>query len=75
MLIHIVERDPANYGEAMKSSKEQELNKAMEEEISPLNRLGVFEVIKRPYDSNILHSKWFFKTKTDAEGKIERSRA
>lgn len=36
-----------------------------------MRRLGVFEVIKRFRDSNVLHSKWNFKMKTDAEGQVE----
>nr|CCA22025.1 pol polyprotein putative [Albugo laibachii Nc14] len=72
---HIVERVPLNYGEAMKSSKALEWTRAMDEEISALLRLGVFEVIKRPRDSKALHSKWVFKTKNDAEGRAERFKA
>lgn len=71
MVSHIVELHPRNYSEAMKSSKVLKWKKAMEEEISALRRLGVFEVIKRFRDSNVLHSKWGFKTKTDAEGQVE----
>lgn len=69
---HIVERDTANYGGAMESSKAKEWNIAMEEEISAFNRRGDFEVNKRAHDSNVLHIKWVIKTKTDARGEFER---
>nr|CCA27058.1 putative polyprotein [Albugo laibachii Nc14] len=75
MVNHIVERDPLNYGEVRKSSKALEWSKAMEEEISALLRLEVFEVIKRPRDSKEVQSKWVFKTKTSAEARVERFKA
>ena len=49
-----------------------ELSAATKQEISALIRLGVFEVNKRPHDSNALQNKWVNRTKTDAEGKVER---
>lgn len=44
----------------------------MEEAISFLLRLGVFEVIKRRQDRDALHNKLLYKTKTDAEAQVER---
>ena len=35
----------------------------------------MWRLIKRPPGSNTLHTKWVFKTKTDAHGEIERLKA
>lgn len=47
----------------------------MEEKISALIRQEFTKSFKRARESNVLQSKWFFKTNTDAEGKIERFKA
>lgn len=59
----------------MKSLKAAGWTKAMVEEIEALIRLELFEVIKRPPGSNALYCKWVFKTKTDAQGLLERLKA
>ncbi|GAB9471215.1 unnamed protein product, partial [Globisporangium polare] len=75
LLNHVFDRDPKNYAEAMKSLNAAGWITAMTEEIEALIRLGVFSVIKRPSGSNVLHSKWVFKTKTDSQGLLERLKA
>nr|CCA27549.1 hypothetical protein PITG_05283 [Albugo laibachii Nc14] len=59
----------------MKSSKALEWSKTLEEKNSALLRLGAFEVITRLRDSKALHSKWVFKTMTDAEDRAEQFKA
>ncbi|KAG2790690.1 hypothetical protein PC129_g17557 [Phytophthora cactorum] len=45
---------------------------AIEEELRALEENGVWVVVVPPVDSHVLHTKWVFKTKTDADGAIER---
>ncbi|CAI5734969.1 unnamed protein product [Hyaloperonospora brassicae] len=73
--IHVYERDPTNYSEAMRSTKRPDWEKAMRKEIAALEANDVWRVIKRPAGSNALHSKWVYKTKTDAHGDLERYKA
>lgn len=47
----------------------------MGEELKALEASGICELIKRPEQVNALHTKWMFKTKTDANGNIERFKA
>uniref|UniRef100_A0AAV1UQN3 Integrase catalytic domain-containing protein n=1 Tax=Peronospora matthiolae TaxID=2874970 RepID=A0AAV1UQN3_9STRA len=72
---HLYERDPTNYSEAMQSTKRPDWEKAMREEIAALEANDVGRVIKRPAGSNALHSKWVYKTITDAHGDLERYKA
>uniref|UniRef100_A0AAV1VBX8 Integrase catalytic domain-containing protein n=1 Tax=Peronospora matthiolae TaxID=2874970 RepID=A0AAV1VBX8_9STRA len=72
---HLYERDPTNNSEAMRSTKRPDWEKAMREEIAALEANDVWRVIKRPAGSNALHSKWVYKTKTDAHGDLERYKA
>ncbi|CAI5732629.1 unnamed protein product [Peronospora farinosa] len=68
---HVYERDPKNYGEAMRSSKKIDWEKAMREELEALESNDVWRLIKRPRESNALHTKWVYKTKTTADGDVE----
>ena len=49
--------------------------KVILEEIAALEDNEVWRVIKRSPGSNALHSKWFYKTKTGADGELERHKA
>ena len=69
------ERDPTNFGEAMRSDKRDGWTKAMKEEIAALQDNDVWKVVKRKPGINALHTKWVYKTKTDAQGKLERLKA
>uniref|UniRef100_A0AAV1V1E2 Reverse transcriptase Ty1/copia-type domain-containing protein n=1 Tax=Peronospora matthiolae TaxID=2874970 RepID=A0AAV1V1E2_9STRA len=72
---HVYERDPKNYGEAMRSSKSEDWKKAMCEELEALENNDVCHLIKRPSSSNALHTKWVYKTKMTADGDVERLKA
>ncbi|CAH0515364.1 unnamed protein product [Peronospora belbahrii] len=47
----------------------------VKEELDALYKNGVWVVAVPPKDSHILHTKWVFRTKTDADGAIERYKA
>ena len=70
-----LEQNPTNYSEAICSNKRDGWVKAMEEEVESLQKNKVWKVVKRAPGSNALHTKWVFKTKTDAQGKITRLKA
>lgn len=72
---HVYESDPKNYSEAMRSPKREDWKKAMCEELEALESNNVWRLIKRPSSSNALHTKWVYKTKTTADGDVERLKA
>lgn len=47
----------------------------MEEEIAALQGNDVWTIVKRPPGTHALHTKWVYKTKTDAQGDLERLKA
>ena len=69
------EPDPTSYGQAMKRKKSEGWQKAMGEEIMALEANQVWNLVKRSVGINALHSKWVYKTKTDAEDQVERLKA
>nr|CCA19666.1 hypothetical protein PITG_05283 [Albugo laibachii Nc14] len=71
----VCELDPKNYGEAMMSQGKHKWVTAVSEELDALEENGVWEVVTPPIGSHVLHNKWVFKTKTDANGDVERYKA
>lgn len=69
------ERDPKNYGEAMGSAKSKDWQIVMHEELKALEGSDVWRLIKRSVGSNALHTKRVYKTKTNADGDVERLKA
>uniref|UniRef100_A0AAV1UJN6 Reverse transcriptase Ty1/copia-type domain-containing protein n=1 Tax=Peronospora matthiolae TaxID=2874970 RepID=A0AAV1UJN6_9STRA len=45
----------------------------MTEELDALKANDVWEIVVPPENAQVLHNKWVYKTKTDANGDIERS--
>lgn len=68
----VLEVDPKNYNQAMKSKSSDEWKVAINENITALDRNDVWKVIKWPEKCRPLHMKWVFKTKLDENGDIER---
>uniref|UniRef100_A0AAV1TPL2 Reverse transcriptase Ty1/copia-type domain-containing protein n=1 Tax=Peronospora matthiolae TaxID=2874970 RepID=A0AAV1TPL2_9STRA len=48
---------------------------AMTEELDELNSNDVWKIVMFPRGAHVLHNKWVYKTKTDANGVIERYKA
>uniref|UniRef100_A0AAV1T532 Integrase catalytic domain-containing protein n=1 Tax=Peronospora matthiolae TaxID=2874970 RepID=A0AAV1T532_9STRA len=71
----IRESDPKSYGQAMKSGLKDKWVAAMDEELRALEDNDVWKVEVRPKGSHVLHTKWVFKTKLNAEGEIDRFKA
>lgn len=61
--------------EALKSEQKSKWKKAMEAEMKSLNDNEVWELVPLPEHRKLIDSKWVFKIKTDADGKVERYKA
>ncbi|CAI7895211.1 unnamed protein product [Closterium sp. NIES-54] len=63
--------EPAILKEALESSDAEEWKKAMESELKSIEENGTWELVELPEGCNAITSKWLFKIKSDADGKIE----
>ncbi|CAI7930903.1 unnamed protein product [Closterium sp. NIES-54] len=64
--------EPATLKEVLESSDAEEWKKAMESELKSIEENGTWELVELPEGRNVITSKWLFKIKSDADGKIER---
>ncbi|CAI7901412.1 unnamed protein product [Closterium sp. NIES-53] len=64
--------EPENLKEALESSDAEEWKKAMESELKSIEGNGTWELVELPKGRKAITSKWLFKIKSDADGKIER---
>ncbi|CAI7811514.1 unnamed protein product [Closterium sp. NIES-53] len=64
--------EPASLKEALESSDAEEWKKAMESELKSIEENGTWELVELPEGRKAITSKWLFKIKSDADGKIER---
>ncbi|CAI7926652.1 unnamed protein product [Closterium sp. NIES-53] len=63
--------EPATLKEALESSDAEEWKKAMESELKSIEENGTWELVELPEGRKAITSKWLFKIKSDADGKIE----
>eukprot|EP00253_Pinus_taeda_P004978 PITA_04978 len=66
------ERDPIHFEDAIKDKKWIE---AMDEEMNAIERNKTWELVELPKGKEVIGVKWVYKTKSNAEGKIERHKA
>ncbi|CAI7845349.1 unnamed protein product [Closterium sp. NIES-54] len=64
--------EPATLKDALESSDAEEWKKAMESELKSIEENGTWELVELPEGRKAITSKWLFKIKSDADGKIER---
>ncbi|CAI7818186.1 unnamed protein product, partial [Closterium sp. NIES-53] len=64
--------EPGTLKEALESSDAEEWKKAMESELKSIEENGTWELVELPEGRKAITSKWLFKIKSDADGKIER---
>ncbi|CAI7889623.1 unnamed protein product [Closterium sp. NIES-53] len=64
--------EPATLKEALESSDAEEWKMAIQSELKSIEENGMWELVERPEGCKAITSKWLFKTKSDADGKIER---
>ncbi|CAI7757593.1 unnamed protein product [Closterium sp. NIES-53] len=62
--------EPATLKEALESSDAEEWKKAMESELKIIEENGTWELVELPEGRKAITSKWLFKIKSDADGKI-----
>ena len=43
---------------------------AMQEELNQFKRINVWTLVERPYDNNMIRTKWVFKNKFDEHGVV-----
>ncbi|KAI5351223.1 hypothetical protein L3X38_004114 [Prunus dulcis] len=67
--------DPATYKQAMESEKNQHWFAAMESKLESMSKNGVWSLDELPSGSKPTGCKWVYKTKRNAQGKIDRYRA
>ncbi|KAE9238201.1 hypothetical protein PF005_g327 [Phytophthora fragariae] len=67
----VVTPDPRNYREAMRDARANKWKEAIKVEFEALESNNTWEVVARPRNSKLLHTKWVFKTKTHADGTVE----
>ena len=72
---NVSEVDPTNYTAAMKTATAEKWKIAIKDEIQALRNNGTWVAVPRPSGVQVLHSKWVFKTKFDANGGVERYKA
>ena len=64
--------DPIHFEDAIKDRKWIE---AMNEEINAIERNKTWDLVELPKGKEVIEVKWVYKTKSNAEGKIERHKA
>ncbi|CAI7884114.1 unnamed protein product [Closterium sp. NIES-54] len=64
--------EPATLKEALESSDAEEWKKAMESELKSIEENDTWELVELPEGCKAITSKWLFKIKSYADGKIER---
>ncbi|CAI7795483.1 unnamed protein product [Closterium sp. NIES-53] len=64
--------EPATLKEALESSYAEEWKKSMESDLKSIEENRTWELVELPEGRNAIMSKWLFKIKSDADGKIER---
>nr|CCA19288.1 PREDICTED: similar to pol polyprotein putative [Albugo laibachii Nc14] len=65
-------KDPKTYREAMKDPRVKQWEEAMRTEIEALEQNNTWDVIQKPREAKLLHSKGVYKLKMNADGTIER---
>ena len=64
--------DPIHFEEAIKDNK---LIDVMDEEMNAIEKNKTWELVDLPKGKEVIGVKWVYKTKSNAEGKIERHKA
>lgn len=69
------ESEPASYKEAIKSAKQTDWIKAMDEEYESHMSIGTWSLVPLPAGRQAIGSRWVFKEKKDASGQTARFKA
>ena len=72
---NVKDADPSNYCDTIKSVDKHNWEGAMQEELQALENNQVWKMVTTPCDAHCLHTKWVYKVKRDAYGKLEGYKA
>ncbi|CAI7834636.1 unnamed protein product [Closterium sp. NIES-53] len=67
--------EPATLKEALESSDAEKWKKTMESELKSIEENDTWELVELPEGRKAITSKWLFKIKSDADGKIEHHKS
>lgn len=67
--------EPKSYKTAMKLPNENEWEAACNKEIHNIMNMGVWEIVDRPTDSQVVGGRWDFKLKLNCDGSINKYKA
>ena len=70
-----VPREPAKVKDVLASPEKAKWLDVMQKEMESLTTNDVWDLVELPSDRTVVGSKWVFKLKTDADGKVERHKA
>ncbi|KAI5334440.1 hypothetical protein L3X38_024573 [Prunus dulcis] len=70
--MHLCIVEPEKYEEA---AQDQSWIKAMEDELSMIEKNGTWELVNRPSDKQVIGVKWVFKTKLNLDGSVQKNKA
>jgi phosphoribosyl-AMP cyclohydrolase len=73
--LSITDDDPRTVREAMNSEDSKLWKKAMVEEMDALDKNEAWDIVELPTRRKFVGSKWLFKKKFNAEGKVEKYKA
>jgi hypothetical protein len=73
--LSITDDDPRTVREAVDSKDGNLWKRAMEEEMASLDKNEAWDLVELPTGRNHIGSKWVFKKKLNAEGKVEKYKA
>jgi hypothetical protein len=73
--LSITDDDPRTVREAVDSKDGNLWKRAMEEEMESLDKNEAWDLVELPTGRNPIGSKWVFKKKLNAEGKVEKYKA
>jgi len=69
-------KEPINYNDIFKLKDKIEWIKAIREELTNMEKLKVFDIIRKiPPNTNVISSRWVFKLKRNSEGDIIKRKA
>ena len=74
-MLSITDDDPRNVKEAVNSEDSDLWKKAMDEEMDSLDKNESWNLIQLPAGRNTVGSKWLFKKKLNAKGKVDKYKA
>jgi hypothetical protein len=73
--LSIIDDDPRNVREVVDSEDGNIWKRAMEEEMTYLDKNEAWDIVELPTERNPIGNKWVFKKKLNGEGKVEKYKA